>query len=714
MKETIRDIVSREGYRPLRIKDFYYLLGAYQPSDKEKVKRALGELCEGGELSLNSRERYEPSQEQNAQKGIYRAGKGNFGFVEIEDELFPRDVFILGSLSLGAFDGDEVLVRITKEGTDSRNPEGKVVKILSRAQAVLVGTFRKRGKFAFVIPQGKGESRDIYIPQKNFNGAKNFDVVQVEITKFPDSTGENREGRVLRVLGSSRDDGMDITSLIVRTGLREEFSPEAEREAESLKSLKLDKEYQKRVDLTGERIFTIDGATAKDLDDAVGISRTQGGYRLTVSIADVSFFVKEKGAIDQEAYERGTSVYFPDRAVPMLPRALCEDLCSLNPGEKKLAFTAEMEIGEDGRIIDAQFYKSVICSCARMVYDEVNQLLLGEEAGLDEKYLTYRDDLFLMKDLAEKLAARRKKNGGVDLDIDEPFIEVDERGNAIDVYPRARGEAEKIIEDFMLAANRSVAEFIFHTGVPGIYRVHDDPDAERLTTFRRFAEIMGQRIRLKKEHYSGQLQEFLEKIKGRDEEFLLKKVLLRCMKKAEYRTDSTSHFALAFPYYTHFTSPIRRYPDLVTHRILGRIVEGSVDSEYVDALNETLAETAYQCSRCEKRAEEAEREGDKLKIAQYMQTQRGYAFEGVICSVLNFGMFVQLSNLAEGLVRYSDMQDDYYLPDVENMRAIGERTGRVRKVGDKVFAEVAAVNRESGEIDLLLLEADEVEEVDED
>jgi ribonuclease R len=301
------------------------------------------------------------------------------------------------------------------------------------------------------------------------------------------------------------------------------------------------------------------------------------------------------------------------------------------------------------------------------------------------------------------------KQGAIDLDIDEAFIEVDEKGNAVDVYPDKRGLAEKIIEDFMLCANKSVAEYIYHTGVPGIYRVHDEPDKEKLDAFIRFASLLGYKIRLSKQRYSAQLNDFVESISGSDEEFLLKKILLRCMKKAEYRADSTSHFALAFMYYTHFTSPIRRYPDLTVHRILSKIAGGTVTPEYIEYLNAHLPQTAYDCSRCERRAEEAQREGDKIKIAQYMAKHKGAIFEGIISSVVNFGIFVQLSNMAEGLVRFADIQDDYYTVDLERLQAVGQRTKRVLKVGGRVFAQVFKVNRENGEIDLLLIDEDEVE-----
>ncbi len=709
MYETIKEIIDRKDYKPLKYKDFCYLLQITKQKEKQILLEALDQMVQNKELYLNEKGKYELFGASDLVKGRYRAGKGSFGFVEIEDDPVANDIYIGSENAGGAYHNDLVLVKIVKEPQQGRNSEGKVIKIIERAQQIYVGTFHKNKNFGFVVLNNQNDNDDVFIPKTQFNGARNMDMVQIEITKFPNLKEQKREGRVLEILGYSKADGMDITALIYKHNLPVEFEPETVKEVEKLVQTDFSEEFAKRRDLTCENIFTIDGKTAKDLDDAVCVKKTDSGYKLLVSIADVSFYVKENSLIDREAYERGTSVYFPDRAVPMLPRALSEDLCSLNPNEKKLTFTAEMDIDGSGKVISADFYKSVIRSKARFVYNEVNDLYEGNIAHLKNEYLVYEEDLHRMKELAAVLFERRMKHGAIDLDIDEAFIEVDGKGNAIDVYPEARGAAERIIEDFMLTANKSVAEYIYHTGVLGIYRVHEEPDKEKIDTFIRFASLMGHKIRLAKQHFSAQLNTFIETVKGKDEEFLLKKVLLRCMKKAEYRSDTTSHFALAFDYYTHFTSPIRRYPDLMVHRILAKIIEGSVTPEYIEYLTANLPQIAYDCSRRERRAEEAQREGDKIKIAQFMAQHKGDIFEGVIASVLNFGMFIQLSNLAEGLVRFADIRDDYYIADVENLRAVGERTKKVLKVGDKVFAEVFKVNQENGEIDLLLLDEDEVE-----
>lgn len=710
MYEIIKDIIQRDDYKPLKFKDFCYLLRATKPREKQHLQDVLNEMVENKELFLNDKDKYAVYGSTDLKKGKYRAGKGTFGFVELEDDFFDDDIYISAENSKNAYNNDIVLLKIIKPSGQGRKAEGKIVKILERASQIYVGTFHKNKNFGFVTLKAQNDEEDVFIPKTQFNGAKHMDMVQIEITKFPQFSGQKREGKVLEVLGFYKDDGMDITALIYKYNLPNEFDAKIIAEAQKLSELNLTEELALRRDLTNENVITIDGKTAKDLDDAVCVKKTENGYKLFVSIADVSFYVKERSLIDIEAYERGTSVYFPDRAVSMLPRALSENLCSLNPNEIKLTFTAEMDIDNSGKVTQTDFYKSFIRSKARMVYNEVNDLYDRNTDGLKKEYLLYENDLLMMKELASVLRDRRMKQGAIDLDIDEAFIEVDNKGNAIDVYPEKRGDAEKIIEDFMLCANKSVAEYIFHTGIPSIYRVHEEPDKEKLDTFIRFASLMGYKLRLAKQRYSAQLNDFVESIKNTDEEFLLKKVLLRCMKKAEYRSDSTSHFALAFMYYTHFTSPIRRYPDLIVHRILSKIIEGTASAQYIEYLSAGLPQIAYDCSRCERRAEEAQREGDKIKIAQYMAKHKGEIFEGIISSVLNFGIFVQLSNMAEGLVRFADIADDYYQVDLDNLRAVGERTKRVLKVGDKVFAEVFRANRENGEIDLLLLNEDEVEE----
>ena len=528
-------------------------------------------------------------------------------------------------------------------------------------------------------------------------------MVQVEVIKFPKLPNEKREGKIINILGKSTDPGMDMMALVYKYGFSSKFNQSTIKEAENIK-IDYSKEVEKRKDLREERIFTIDGKSAKDLDDAVGIIKKDSGFKLFVSIADVSFYVKENGLIDQEAYKRGTSVYFPDRAIPMLPKVLSEDLCSLNPAEDKLTFTAEIDFDNDGKILNTDFYKSIIRSQARFTYEKVNELLEGSKDDLSKGYLLLESDLQIMQQLAQMLYDRRMREGSIDLDIAEANLEVDNDGNVLDIQQRNRGIAERMIEEFMLIANKSVAEFIHHTNITSIYRVHDDPDKEKMDDFTHFVSLLGYNLRLNKNYISAKLNDFLSNLKGEDSEYLLKKILLRALKKAEYRTDKTSHFALAFQYYTHFTSPIRRYPDLMIHRILSRIIDGNLTSDYIDWLNANLREIALKSSINERKAEEAEREAEKIKIAQYMYHKKGEIFDGVVSSIMNFGMFVQLSNMAEGLIRYSDMQDDYYEADLARLSAVGQKSGKVIKVGDKVSAQVIEVDTENGEIDLIFTE----------
>ncbi len=702
MKDIIRQIMNRPDYKPMSIKDFIYLLALTKPNQKAELMKDLSQLSDAGEIFLNASNKYElyNEEDRDTKKGVYKAGKGNYGFVELDDELFEFDIFIPGKNNKRAYDNDIVLVKIIKHASKGMNPEGKIVKIIKRASQTYTGVFHRSKNYGFVTVKNKTTESDIYIGKKNINNAKNYDMVQVEVIKFPKLPDEKREGKIINILGKSTDPGMDMLALVYKYGFSNTFDQHTIHEAENIK-VDYSQEVKNRKDLRDERIFTIDGKSAKDLDDAVGIIKVDSGFKLFVSIADVSFYVKENSLIDQEAYKRGTSVYFPDRAIPMLPKALSEDLCSLNPNEDKLTFTAEIYLDEDGKIINTDFYKSIIRSQARFTYEKVNDLLQGAKDGLSEDYLLFESDLQIMQQLAQILYDRRMREGSIDLDIAEAYLEVDNDGNVLDIQQRNRGIAERLIEEFMLIANRSVAEFIHHTNITSLYRVHDDPDKEKMDDFTHFVSLMGFNLRLNKNYISAKLNEFLNNLRGEDSEYLLKKILLRALKKAEYRTDKTSHFALAFQYYTHFTSPIRRYPDLMIHRILSRIINGNLTSDYIDWLNTNLSEIAEKSSTNERKAEEAEREAEKIKIAQYMYHKKGEVFDGVVSSIMNFGMFVQLSNMAEGLIRYSDMQDDYYEADQTRLSAVGQKSGNVIKVGDKISAQVIKVDTDSGEIDLI-------------
>ena len=705
MKNKIVNVMKRPDYRPMSFKDFSYLFGFTKLREKTELKETLDDMVNSGELILNISNKYEFNEinDKDIKKGIFKAGKANYGFVELDDELFESDIFIPGHETKNAYENDIVLVKIVKHASKGKNPEGAIIKILKRATQTYVGVFHRSKNFGFVTVKSKNVESDLYIPKKYLNNAKNLDLVYVEVTKFPKLPNEKREAKIVNVLGRSTDPGIDMLALVYKYGFSDTFDQSTIQEAKNIK-VDYSQEINNRKDLRPERIFTIDGKSAKDLDDAVGIIKKDSGFKLFVSIADVSFYVKENGLIDQEAYKRGTSVYFPDRAIPMLPKTLSEDLCSLNPKEDKLTFTAEIDLDDDGKIIHTDFYQSIIRSKARFTYEKVNELLEGSENELDEEYILFESDLQKMQHLAQILYERRMHEGSLDLDIAEAYLEIDSNGNVTDIQKRNRGPAERMIEEFMLIANRSVAEFIHHTNITSIYRVHEDPDKEKMEDFTHFVSLMGYNLRLNKNYISTKLNEFLNSLKGENSEYLLKKILLRALKKAEYRTDKTSHFALAFQYYTHFTSPIRRYPDLMIHRILSRIINGNLTSEYIDWLNTNLSEIAAKSSTNERKAEEAEREAEKIKIAQYMYHKKGEVFEGVVSSIMNFGMFVQLSNMAEGLIRYSDMQDDYYEADLARLSVVGQKNGTVIKVGDKISVQVIKVDTDNGDIDLVFSE----------
>jgi ribonuclease R len=531
---------------------------------------------------------------------------------------------------------------------------------------------------------------------------------QKVVVKLHHITGRHSaEGEIVEILGHKNDPGVDILSIIRKHGLPEAFPEVVLKEAEAIPDTISEEEIKGRHDLRERPMVTIDGEDAKDLDDAVSVERLENGnVRLGVHIADVSYYVKEGSALDREAYERGCSVYLVDRVIPMLPKRLSNGICSLNPKVDRLTMTCDMEIDGEGNVVKYEIYPSVIRTRERMTYTNVKKIVVDEDPELIARYQPLVDDFRLMADLAMTLRRKRMRRGAIDFNFAEAKVIVDEKGKPIDIVKRPRTIAEQLIEEFMLAANETVAEHFFNLGVPFVYRIHENPDAEKLKAFYEFITSFGYAVKGKPDQVKPHaLQALLEKVQGKPEEHVISTVMLRSMKQAKYAAENIGHFGLAAPFYSHFTSPIRRYPDLLIHRIIREVLsKGFLSSERIDELNEYLPDAAQQSSIRERIAVDAERETQDLKMAEYMMDKIGKEYDGIISSVTSFGIFVELPNTIEGLVHISFLTDDYYHYNESSYSLIGERTGRLLRIGDRVRIKVSGVNIDERKIDFELLE----------
>ncbi len=696
MKEKLLEIINSDIYTSMRERDFSYLVGAGSDEEKNEVKKALEELEREGIVIRNAKNKYVKVSDSSVTKtGTFRKGNGNFGFVTLDDGKDIGDVFISPKNMLTAYDGDKVVVNIITKATGDKKAEGKIIRITEKSGHYEMGIVL-RGKKGLFVSTSKG-TYDL----TNTLGAKRNDIVLIkELGKISKDSSRNY-AKVERVVGSIDDEDINMKMAIAKYDIPTIFDKEVTEETKELVGLINQEDILSRKDLRHENIFTIDSFSAKDLDDAVGISYDGEVYTLKVSIADVSYFVREGSLIDRAAYERGTSVYFPTKAIHMLPAELSENLCSLSPDADRLAFTVEMDIDNKGKVISSDFYKSVIRSKGKLTYEDVNRLFDGEK-NIPGIYTTLKSDLYTMRSLYEILSSRRSKRGSIDLDLPESEVYI-ENGRIEDIYLRERGTAERIIEEFMLVTNTTVAEFIAQTGVSSLYRSHEDPDKEKIENFRMQMNLMGHSIRLKDEYYSGILNKFLQGISGEEDEYIIRKMLLKCMKKACYSVEEKSHFALGYEYYTHFTSPIRRYPDLTVHRILSKIISGNLTTEDMENLSKTLPAVAEDTSKRERVAEDAERYCNKLYMAGFMDEYRDEVFTGIISGVIKSGMFVSLNNLIEGFIPLHSMEDDFYDADTLALKVVGRRHGDVYSIGDVVEVGVDTVNLLTGEIDFYLV-----------
>lgn len=697
--------MREKAYNPMKIKELMEALEIKERAQKKEFEVLLKEMQQEGTIIQTKKRKYGVPERMNLVVGRLQGHAKGFGFVIPDVGTVENDVYVSSQDMNGAMHKDRVIVRLSKNPSRNKKLEGEVIRILSRGNEKIVGTFENSRNFGFVVPDDQRIKQDIYIPKSETMGIENDNKVVVEITEYP-VQGRNPEGRIIEVLGHKKDVGTDIVSIIRKHELPEKFPPEVIVQANKISNHVREKDIKGRKDLRNEKIVTIDGEDAKDLDDAVSIKKLQNGnYLLGVHIADVSHYVFENSPLDQEAFKRGTSVYLIDRVIPMLPPKLSNGICSLNPQEDRLTLSCSMEINPKGKVINHDIFKAVINSKERMTYKAVTRILEEEDSELIDRYGNLVEDFKLMKELALILRNKRRLGrGAIDFDFSEAKIILDEDGKPIDIRKEERTISHKIIEEFMLVCNETIAEHMYWTSFPFIYRVHEEPDLEKIKDFNDFIHNFGYRIRMGDEVHPKELQNLITKVQDTPEENIISRLMLRTMKQARYMASNLGHFGLAASYYTHFTSPIRRYPDLCIHRIISQMLYHKLDQKKIKKLKHKTIEISSQSSIRERVAEEAERETDDLKKAEYMKGHIGKVFEGIISGVTSFGMFVELANTIEGLVRVSSMDDDYYQYDERYHQFIGERTKNIYKLGDKVIIKVVGVDIPQGQIDFILVE----------
>lgn len=709
LKEEIIAIIKSADYEPMSVSDFQDALGLSSADSFRDLIKILVELEQTGMVTRTKQDRYQKKQ-QKTNSGLVRGtlsqNKKGFAFLRPDDQEM-EDIFIPPTKINRAMDGDVVLVEVKKSRGDFRKGkfEGEVKAIESHSIKQVVGTFSEARHFGFVVPDDKRIMQDIFVPKGQELGAVEGHKVLVQITQYSDGTN-SPEGQISAILGHKNDPGVDILSIIYQHGIEIEFPDDVLKEAEDVPETIQPDELKGRRDLRNDLTITIDGADAKDLDDAIAVKKLDNGNtELTVSIADVSYYVTEGSALDREAYDRATSVYLVDRVIPMIPHRLSNGICSLNPEVDRLAMSCRMEIDAQGQVVKHEIFESVIHSNARMTYDAVNRIITDKDAATRAQYPEIVPMLDLAQTLSQQLIAMRKKRGEIDFDIKEAKVIVNEEGIPKEVVTRERGEGERLIESFMLIANETVAEHFNKMEVPFIYRIHEQPKSERLRQFFDFITNFGIMVKGTGEDiHPSTLQNINEEIAGRPEDMVISTMMLRSMQQARYDADNLGHFGLAADYYTHFTSPIRRYPDLIVHRLVRKyLIEKSMDGRAMHEWEEKLPQIAEHTSNRERRAIDAERDTDELKKAEFMIQHIGDEFEGVISSVANFGMFVELPNTIEGMVNMQNMSDDYYHFDERQMALIGERKAKVYRIGDVVKVKVIHVDVDERQIDFQIV-----------
>ncbi|MDO4977867.1 MAG: ribonuclease R [Eubacteriales bacterium] len=704
-KGAIREMIHDENYIPLKFKEMAYLMGVPQ-EDKKELKEVLDALLEDGSVELTSKGKYIKPENQNV-TGTFVGNMKGFGFVTVEGE--EEDIFIPAEYVNGAFHKDTVRVKIRKGEKPGKRREGCILKILERGCKSLVGTFHKNTSFGFVVPDDAHFGKDVFISKKKCGGAQQDDKVVVSLLSYG-SDKKKPEGEVIEVLGNIDDPSTDVSSILKNYDIVEEFPKAVLKEVSHIDSFVPEDACKGRMDLRDTLTVTIDGEDARDLDDAITICKEGNGYRLGVHIADVTNYVTEGSALDTEAIARGTSVYLVDRVVPMLPRELSNGICSLNAGVDRLALSCIMSIDAQGNVMDHTIAETVIRVDQRMSYTGVQAILDGRE-HTEGKREDIVEMCYLMKEAAAVLKEKRRKRGSIDFDFPESKILLDENGYPSAIYPYERNTATDIIEDFMLLANETVAQDFFWQEIPFLYRVHEAPDADRIKKLDVFIHNFGYYLKTGRETFHPkEIQKLLFSLEGEPEEMLISRLALRSMQRAKYSTMNIGHFGLSTQYYSHFTSPIRRYPDLQIHRIIKENLHGKLNMKRIDHYEQLLPGIAESSSRLERRAQDAERDVEKLKKVEFMQNHLGESFQGVISSVTSWGFFVELDNTVEGLVSMQSLLDDYYIFDENQYKLFGNDYGREFTLGQKVEIVVDRVDKATRTIDFILKEFTEFDE----
>lgn len=707
-EQELLDFMRETAYKPLTYQELEKHFGIEDAVEFKEFLRLLTQMEQDGKIIKTRTDRYGVPERMNLLRGRIQAHPKGFAFLIPDDKEHP-DLYIHANDMKGTMNGDIVLARATSKNEQGKM-EGEIVRIVKRAVTQVVGVFHNHESYGFIVPDDKRINKDIFVRGEGFKGAVTGQKVVANIITYPEGRTA-AEGEIIEILGHKDDPGVDILSIIRKHGLPESFSAEVTAEADAAPDSITEDEIvrQGRRDLRDKVIVTIDGEDAKDLDDAVNVERLpNGNFLLGVHIADVSYYVREKSKLDEEAYNRGCSVYLVDRVIPMLPHRLSNGICSLNPQVDRLTMSCEMEF-EPGTMkqVRHDVFTSVIRTKERMTYTNVRKILNEEDPEVAERYADLVDTFKLMREVAMALRDMRMRRGAIDFEFQESKVIVDEQGKAIDIIKRERSIAEQIIEEFMLVANETVAEHFHWLKVPFIYRIHEEPSAEKLMTFMQFAGNFGYAVRGKGNTvHPRALQTLLDEIQGTKEETVLSTMMLRSMKQAKYDAEPLGHFGLAAEYYSHFTSPIRRYPDLAIHRVMREVLEngGILPPNRIDSLGARMPDIALQSSERERLAVDAERDTEKLKKAEYMLDKIGEEFTGMISGVTSFGMFIELENTVEGLIRLSDLTDDYYHFHELHMALIGERTSKIYRIGDEVKIRVARVNMSDHTIDFEMVD----------
>lgn len=709
-KKRIKEFIESEDYTPLKRGEMRVILQV--PKDESgDFDTVINSLISEGEVFETKKGKLVTTKSINLKTAVFMANAKGFGFARLEDSN-DNDIYIPPESTLNAMNKDKILVRITVPSYNGKRASGEVVKILSPAKEGVVGTFDEGRGFGFVICDDK-KINDIFIPKGSTKGAVTGSKVVVNITKRP-SPNKCAEGEVIEILGHKDDPGVDILSIIRQFDLPVDYPEDVYEQTEDMPEDITEAEIEGREDLRNIQTVTIDGDDSKDFDDAVSLDILENGnFLLGVHIADVSHYVTEGSPLDKEAYKRGTSVYLVDRVIPMIPHRLSNGICSLNPDTDRLTLSCIMEIDREGTVVNHKIVESVIHSNCRMTYTKVNNVIENNDPDQIKEYEEFVPMLRDMDKLRKILNNRRKLRGAVNFDFPEPKIILDSEGKVLDIKPYERNSATNLIEEFMLVCNETIAEDYYWQGIPFVFRNHDQPDEEKIEGLKKLISAFGYRIKGKGEIHPMEIQKLIEKVKDTPQEHIISRMVLRSMKQAKYQAENIGHFGLAAKFYCHFTSPIRRYPDLQIHRIIKEVIEGKLTENRIKHYDSMLSEIAYHCSTTERTSDDAERETDRLKMAQYMQEHIGEEYNGLISGVTSWGIYVELENTVEGMVPLNEIDDDFYEYEEENLRVVGRRTDKIYMLGDEVRVRVIRTDIQARTIDFMFVEKEEGDFTDE-